>query len=144
MNREQIAACIPHAGPMCLLDEAVSWDATRIHCRSASHRSVANPLRRRGQLAAVNLVEYAAQAAALHSGLQPPEGAQAGQGGFLAGLRGVELTAGDIGQVEGALDIHATREMASALGMIYRFEVSAGGRELAAGQVTIIANNTGG
>ena len=32
LDHDAIAARIPHAGPMCLLDQAVSWDESRIEC----------------------------------------------------------------------------------------------------------------
>jgi len=38
-------AAHPAQGPQCLLDEVLSWDATRIRCGSATHRSADNPLR---------------------------------------------------------------------------------------------------
>ena len=137
MNREQIAALIPHTGPMCLLDEAITWDASHIHCRSSSHLAEQNPLHRRGQLAAVNLVEYAAQAAALHSGLQRQDAGDV-RGGVLAGLRDVRLAPGDMQQIDEPLEIHAHREISSPLGMIYRFKVGTTTDVLASGQVTII------
>src|SRR5260370_16947119 len=54
---------------MCLLDEVLSWDATRIRCRSATHRSPDNPLRLHGRLGAACGIEYAAQAMAVHGAL---------------------------------------------------------------------------
>src|SRR5271156_1476932 len=54
---------------MCLLDEVLSWDATRIRCRSASHRTGDNPLRSHGRLGAACGIEYAAQAMAVHGAL---------------------------------------------------------------------------
>ena len=60
---------IPHKGRMCLLDAVLSWDATRIRCRSASHRTPDNPLRAHGRLGAACGIEYAAQAMAVHGAL---------------------------------------------------------------------------
>lgn len=137
MTRDEIASRIPHAGRMCLLDQALAWDADRIHCRSDNHRAADHPLRRRGQLASVNLVEYAAQAAALHSALVDADQA-GGRAGMLAGLKDVWLAGGDLQDVAQALDIHAEREMASPLGLIYRFDVQAGPAPLAKGRLTII------
>jgi predicted hotdog family 3-hydroxylacyl-ACP dehydratase len=54
---------------MCLLDEVGGWDDEAIHARSASHRAAGNPLRSDGQLRAVHLCEYGAQAMAVHGGL---------------------------------------------------------------------------
>lgn len=54
---------------MCLLDDVLSWDATRIRCRSGSHRTPDNPLRAHGRLGAACGIEYAAQAMAVHGAL---------------------------------------------------------------------------
>ena len=54
---------------MCLLDEVLTWDATQIRCRSATHRVPDNPLRAHGRLGAVCGIEYAAQAMAVHGAL---------------------------------------------------------------------------
>lgn len=140
MNRAEIEARIPHAGDMCLLDTAVDWDNDRIHCRSDSHRRADNPLHRRHQLAAVHLVEYAAQAAALHSGLMAAGGDSGG--GMLAGLREIRLNVADAGAVEADLDIHAGAELRSAQGLIYGFSIYGGAAELAGGRLTIIRHNT--
>jgi len=37
-NKAGIAALIPHAGPMCLLDAVLAWDMTTIACVASSHR----------------------------------------------------------------------------------------------------------
>ena len=77
LDHDAIAARIPHAGPMCLLDQAVSWDESRIECtafarpprhpdaaaRSGPEASVAaHPLAQDGRLPATAAIEYAAQA----------------------------------------------------------------------------------
>ena len=69
MGRADIAALIPHAGAMCLLDAVLSWDRTSIACTASSHRAIDNPLAAEGRLDAVCGVEYAAQAMAVHGGL---------------------------------------------------------------------------
>ena len=60
---------IPHAGSMCLLDTVERWDQDEIVCRASSHDDPDNPLSEDGRLAAVALVEYGAQAAAVHAAL---------------------------------------------------------------------------
>ena len=50
IGREEIAALIPHAGTMCLLDEVLRWDDASIRCRSARYRAEDNPMRRAGRL----------------------------------------------------------------------------------------------
>ena len=34
LTKAEIAALIPHAGAMCLLDRVVHWDAEKIRCTS--------------------------------------------------------------------------------------------------------------
>ncbi len=81
--------------------------------------------------------KYAAQAAALHSGLQAADEGEV-RSGMLAALRDIKLSGLDIAQVEGPLDIHAKQEMAAAAGMIYAFEVRAADTPLASGRLTIV------
>src|SRR6059058_3338196 len=69
LDRQWIEQHIAHKGRMCLLDEVLSWDAARIRCRSATHRSADNPLRLHGRLGGACGIEYAAQAMAVHGAL---------------------------------------------------------------------------
>ena len=91
LDREAIAGLIPHAGDMCLLDRALGWDDFSIRCRSDSHRRSDHPLRRDGRLGAVHLVEYAAQATAIHHALLAPRPECAPMPGYLAAVRHVRL-----------------------------------------------------
>ena len=68
--RDQIAALIPHQGEMCLWDEVVGWDATHGRLRAHRPRDIHHPLRSGGQLRALHLCEYGAQAMAVHGGLR--------------------------------------------------------------------------
>ena len=78
IDRARIAALIPHAGAMCLLDEVERWDADTIRCIAPQ------PSRRRrtlcatmGRCSALCGIEYAAQAMAVHGGLAAGTGEQA-------------------------------------------------------------------
>ncbi|MDN5939821.1 MAG: hypothetical protein L0H83_14330 [Salinisphaera sp.] len=140
LTREQILALIPHAGAMCLLDRVLRWNSASIHCHSdASHRDRDHPLRRNGGLVSVHLIEYGAQAAAVHAGLLAREsGRPAPAGGFLAALRDVVLGQQQLDGIAGALYVRAACEMAGAQGMIYRFAVESAGAPLASGRLTIM------
>ncbi|PSQ91575.1 MAG: 3-hydroxylacyl-ACP dehydratase [Proteobacteria bacterium SW_6_67_9] len=139
MNGAEIEARIPHAGAMCLLEHADGWDGSGIRCRSASHRDAANPLRRNGRLHAVQLVEYAAQAAALHDYLiaNPDSGDSSGKGGMLVEVREVSLGVDDAATIGAELTIEATAELRAAGGLIYRFRICAADDELVTGRLTI-------
>ena len=59
LDHAWIAAHIPHAGTMCVLDSVDAWDTERIRCTATSHRDPDNPLRAHGRLASVCGIEYA-------------------------------------------------------------------------------------
>ncbi len=137
LGHAAIAALVPHAGSMCLLDRAVRWDADGILCMATSHRAETNPLRRGGMLPAVCGVEYALQAMALHGALtgtedgpQPP--------GYLASLRALELGVDRLDDIVEDLRIEARALTREARSFIYSFQATAEGRVLFAGQAAII------
>lgn len=145
MNRTEILELIPHAGAMCLLDQVVAWDAGSIHCRSSSHHDDNHPLRHDGRLAAVHLIEYAAQAVAVHGGLLARDHNESAlTDGRLAGLRNIEFGRDDIQSITSAIEIHAHRELVSAAGLIYRVTVENGECLLASGQLTIVGRSKAG
>ena len=80
LDHQWIEQHIPHKGRMCLLDAVLSWDATRIRCRSTTHRTPDNPLRAHGRLGAACGIEYAAQAMAVHGALVASSAPLAGDG----------------------------------------------------------------
>lgn len=135
---EKPASLVPHAGAMCLLDEVVSWDETSVACVSASHRRHDHPLRRDGTLASLHLVEYAAQATAVHASLtvhddtRPPLK-------VLAGVRDVELHSESLDDEQEHLLVECEQLLAVSDGVLYRFRVRAGDRLLAEGRLTVIA-----
>ena len=94
LDRDGIAALIPHSGAMCLLARLEAWDAQRIVCAATNHRDAGHPLRTRSGLLAPCAIEYAAQAMALHGALiGQVAGAPGTPGtpGYLASARGVRL-----------------------------------------------------
>ena len=140
LDRDGIAQRIPHSGSMCLLDRLESWDAMSIHCTTSSHTLADNPLRTASGLLAPNLIEYAAQAMALHGGLLAPEGAEP-SAGFLASARNVRTSVARFDDVPGALQVHAQRMSGDARQVLYEFAVrDADGRALAEGRAVVVLN----
>jgi len=129
---------IPHAGAMCLLDEVVAWDGTRLHACSVSHLRADNPLRSDGLLHAVNLCEYAAQAMAVHGALRERDAGSAARPGFLVALREVELKVERIDDLEGRLQVHVECLIAMADSLQYAFRVEHNGRVLASGRAAVM------
>ena len=107
IGRDAILALVPHQGAMCLWDEVVAWDEGSIHLRACNHRDPAHPLRAAGQLRAVHLCEYGAQAMAVHGGLRAREAGGLAKPGLLVALRGVELHVARIDDLPGALECSA-------------------------------------
>jgi len=140
LDRDGIARRIPHSGSMCLLDRLQAWDADAIHCTTHSHTQVDNPLRTASGLMAPNLIEYAAQAMALHGGLLAPEGAEP-SAGFLASARNVRFAVARFDDVAGELHVHAQRLSGDVRQVLYAFAVKdAQGQALAEGRAVVVLN----
>ncbi len=138
LDKAALAALIPHAGSMCLLDAVEEWTADWIRCTSTSHRAATNPLRRDGQLASLHLVEYAAQAMAVHGALLAQGGPQAG---MLGVLRDIRLHVDRIDDLSEHLIVTATRKLARADGLIYDFHIELHGsppRPLSEGRISVV------
>ncbi|HEY8540406.1 MAG TPA: hypothetical protein VIL28_16200 [Steroidobacteraceae bacterium] len=138
IGKTELAALIPHAGSMCLLDAIEEWTAEWIRCTSTTHRSTANPLRRDGALSALHLVEYAAQAMAVHGALLANSGSQPG---MLGVLRNVRLYIDRIDDLPEPLIITASRRLARNDGLIYDFAVELRGsskRLLSEGRISVV------
>jgi len=137
LDRAGIAALIPHAGAMCLLDGVEECDDTRIVCVSGSHAQADNPLRVGGVLPTLCGIEYAAQAMAVHGGLTALEGRRP-RGGFLAALRDVRCARARLDELPGPLRIEATRLMGDEANVIYEFSIHAQGAPVLSGRATVM------
>jgi predicted hotdog family 3-hydroxylacyl-ACP dehydratase len=137
LGRVEIAALIPHAGTMCLLDAVVRWDDTSIACRSARHRDPGNPLRRDDRLAAVCGIEFAAQAMAVHGALA---GSVSGRprAGFLASIRDLVCPEARLDHLAGDLIIEAERLMGDDARVIYQFALRCGEAEVLSGRAAVV------
>ena len=133
------APLIPHQGAMCLLDAVLAWDAATIHATSRGHASVDHPLRGNDGLHAVNLIEYGAQAMAVHSALLSRErGVTEARQGRLVSARDVSLAVEFIHELDGHLDVHAQCLYADDTGAQYAFRVEHRGQLLASGRAAVI------
>ena len=134
LGREWLAANLPHRGAMNLLDAVVDWNDSQLRAVATGHRSEAHPLRRGGELPIAAAIEYAAQAAAAHGALiaSQPSGP-----GMLVAVRAVQFHAARLDDVSAPLEVAVEPLGGGASGVIYQFEVSAAGRALAAGRLTV-------
>ena len=136
----QIRRLIPHAEAMCLLQEVLECGDCHIVCRTTTHRDRGNPLALHGRLSALHLVEYGAQAMAIHGGLLAECGGQghAPKPGVLAAARDIALHVDDLATVAAPLIITATRLTVSAAGRNYAFTAHADGQLLGQGRVLVM------
>ena len=135
MNAD-IRTLVPHAGAMCLLERIVSANDTEIVCATFSHRSLTNPLRNDGRLAALHLAEYGAQTMAVHGGLQSV--GEVARGGMLVAIRDLQLRVERLDDLAAELQVRAVKLVANAGGRIYSFSARAGEAELASGRVSVM------
>lgn len=137
IGRAEILGLVPHAGRMCLLDRVLRWDAADIVCEADSHRDPQHPLLRAGRLAALHLIEYGAQAVAVHGSLLERAAGPA-RSGVLASVREFSVAVERLDRFEGALQIVARRQVARSDAFLYEFEARHAQRFLAGGRVSII------
>jgi predicted hotdog family 3-hydroxylacyl-ACP dehydratase len=140
LDRDGIAALIPHSGSMAVLDALQRWDEASIDCSAVSHRAPDNPMRSRSGLLSPCAIEYAAQAMALHGALVGRAAGRAPSPGYLASTRGVRLARLRLDDLDGALQVCARREAGDARQILYAFEVRHAGAILAEGRATVVLN----
>ena len=136
LDHADIAARIPHAGRMCLLDRVLYWDAHGIRCSATSHRDKNNPLREAGGLSALAGMEYAAQAAAVHGALLLD--AAVPRSGVLAALKNVTATQQWLHEIADDIVIEVNLLHSDAAGGVFAFAVLAGEVRVLSGQFTLM------
>ncbi len=139
LNHAEICQLIPHTGSMCLLDRVIAWDTATITCTTLTHRHNNNPLRNTNGLPMSALIEYAAQAMAVHGCLLAQDSGVVMQEGYLVALRDVRLVQGWLSDIEVALLIKTERLFVDGGNMIYNMIVRAGEQELMTGRASVVA-----
>jgi predicted hotdog family 3-hydroxylacyl-ACP dehydratase len=138
-NHAWIAARVPHAGRMCLLDSVLQATPQAITCATGSHRAADHPLRQGNRLGAACGVEYAAQAMALHGALLADQRqAERPRMGMLISLRGVRLHVARLDDIDTDLTVHAECEADNGDHCVYGFRLSAGERLLLDGRAVVV------
>jgi predicted hotdog family 3-hydroxylacyl-ACP dehydratase len=137
IDKSVIANMIPHAGPMCLLEGVLEWDAKSIRCASRNHRDPNHPLRAGDRLPALAAIEYAAQAMAVHGGLSASAQSKP-RAGYLASVRDVICRRERLDDLDGYLVIDATRILGDESRVVYEFSVRVGEVDVLSGRATAI------
>jgi predicted hotdog family 3-hydroxylacyl-ACP dehydratase len=141
---------------MCLLDSVLSWDATRIRCTSASHRTPDNPLRSYGRLGAACGIEYVAQAMAVHGALVAASAPLASAMtthqrrsidrtalGYLASVRNVSFYVVRLDDLRGDLVACAERVTGDERTVLYEFALWSQTQPLLKGRASIVMDALG-
>lgn len=134
-----IAAHVPHAGNMCLLESVTHWDAESLIAHTTRHRDPHMPLREAGRLGVACGIEIAAQGMALHGALLAKLGeTERPRAGFLASLREVRFYVQRLDDIEAALQISVQRLSGDDNTVLYQFSVSADARPLLDGRAAVM------
>jgi predicted hotdog family 3-hydroxylacyl-ACP dehydratase len=137
IGRDKIAALIPHAGAMCLLDGVLGWDDASVRCVSSRYADADNPLRRAdGTLGVACGIEIAAQAMAVHGRLLAGAAEKPGLG-YLMSVRDVRFGA-PLLDGEGDLLVEATLLMGDGGEAMYQFALRRDGVELLSGRAAVL------
>ncbi len=138
IGKERIRDLVPHTGSMCLLDQVEHWDKSSIVCFTHSHRDPDNPLRRDGALAALHLIEYCAQAMALHRGLVSESEGERAPPGWLVSARDFSFAVERLDTLPGPIAIRARELVYFEGGTQYEISAEAGGRPLGGGRISVV------
>lgn len=138
IDHGMICNMLPHTGSMCLLDGVDSWDSDHIVCHTLSHLKCDNPLRNANELPMISLMEYGAQTMAVHGCLLTQSTDTSLQEGYLAALRDVKVSPGDLSRINETILIRAEKIHADNTSMIYNLSMYAGEMKLASGRATAV------
>jgi len=129
---------IPHSGSMCLLEKIISWDEKQVICSTQSHQLENNPLRSDGELNAIHVIEYGAQAVAVHGGLLAFKQGKTIKPGYLAAVRQIKLHQSHLDSITSPLTVEATQMLCNGGNLVYSFSITADNQAVADGRVTVM------
>ncbi len=145
VEKAQLEKLIPHGQSMCLLDAVEFWDRQQIRCRAKSVFKRNNPMLENGHLYTAALIEYGAQAAAIHSGLiggiQGKGPTAAPRPAYLGAVRGARFFVEQVADNVDQLSVSAQMLLNNTDGAVYTFCVSNGSESLVEGRLTVINQN---
>ena len=138
LSRTQIAQRVPHGEAMSLLDEIIDWDDQQIRARVSGHQDLSHPLRSAHQLGSFILVEYAAQAAAVHASLAGTQLHEKPKAAYLGAVKNLQLYCSRLDRLEGQFTITAQCAMQQPGGAIYQFDVTNSAELFAEGRLLLM------
>ncbi len=133
LTRLEIEQYLPHSDTMCLLDEVSRTTEQSLWAQTKSHLSTDNPLMINGRIAAVNGIEYAAQAMALHGYLLSGEQ----KDGYIASVRNIKILAPFLPLDDVPIVIQVDSLLNDPYGFTYQFLLSSQKKPLISGKITV-------
>lgn len=138
MSEVDLAGLLPHADPMLLLAAIEHWDAVEIMARGRDCRRRGHPLAHDGELGAVALMEYGAQAAGAHAALVAGDGGgRDAPAGVVAGMRHIRGLATSLPSSVPPLPVVARRLAGGASGFVYEASIRIDACNWVTGEITI-------
>ncbi|MFV2055920.1 MAG: phosphotransferase [Thiohalomonadales bacterium] len=137
IQRDKIAQLIPHGETMCLLDQITEWDEHQIYATTSSHRQQDNPMIENGRMDTIILVEYGAQAAAVHAALQQ-SGLGAARPAYLGAIKKLRLFTEVVDASVVELQIQAECIFSDSGGAIYDISAKTPKINLMAGRIVLV------
>ncbi|MFL0809885.1 MAG: hypothetical protein K6L76_05670 [Agarilytica sp.] len=137
LDSEAIKDLLPHGNGMSLLDEVEVWDDVSIKCLSKSHLREDNPIVSPELNHSSLLIEYAAQAAAVHAGLLNSNLGE-NRPAFVGAVKNVELKQEMIPRCDAPLEIEVKAELLNGSGAIYDFSVKSESSQIIIGKLVLV------
>lgn len=129
VNKQEVARCLPHEGPMVLLERVLQCTEESLECETSTHLQPEHPLSIEGQLSVFAGVEYAAQAMALHKCLNAESDGKV-RSGFVAVTSNLMPHLVVLNQASGTLNVAVNMLDSSGGGSLYEFHISHGQKKL--------------
>jgi predicted hotdog family 3-hydroxylacyl-ACP dehydratase len=132
LTADDIAKLIPHGRNMSLVESIDSWDNNSIRCSAKKLFSAENPLCENGSLDNLTLIEYAAQAVAVHLSLSC-QAISRPRPGYVGAVKDVFIEM-PVRETSGIL-ICANCLLKNSQGAVYTFNVTQEGNDLISGKI---------
>jgi len=136
-TREEIASLIPHGDAMSVLDRIIHWDEKTLLAETNAHQRQDHPLYN-DSISSVLLLEYAAQAAAVHAGLNHIE-FESNRPAYVGAFKNIKLHVAKLNDVIGILTIKVTCVLSETAGAIYEMHIRSQTEIIIEGRLVLVA-----
>ena len=141
LSQKEIQDLLPHGDGMCMIECVEHWEENAIVCTSANVQSNDNPLLEEKYLSSICLLEYAAQAAAIHAGLLQSGAKRTlseGHAAYVGGIKNIEVAMPQLTSEMKDVTIEANIELLTDNGAIYNFTAKSLDKLIVSGRLTLI------